>query len=339
MDVKQPLPVPERAGRYLAKMDPAIAGSGGHDATFKAATVLLHGFALDQPGALALLRSWNNTHCQPPWTEHELQHKIRSAAGSPPRGKQRGWLLGNVTINTSTATHIHKVRPTWPSRDYRKILEIGREGFGVADLYHDSPIWPEEMTAEDFVDELFPGNPILCVGDRVNTAVTDHREKLRGTMTRRQFIVPSAMKALKGKTRDGRGSARCLENTGTRRFIVIECDFAPGRDSEEDELLKDLAAIEITIADLSAAIIARLAEVAPLVMAVWSGSKSVHGWFAVRGQTEHQLKKFTRYAVSIGGDHATWTLCQFVRMPQGTRDTGTSQVVYYWSPQLIGGRP
>lgn len=42
-----------------------------------------------------------------------------------------------------------------------------------------------------------------------------------------------------------------------------------------------------------------------------------------------------RYAVSLGADHATWTRSQFVRLPDGTRDNGHRQAVYYFAPGVI----
>jgi P4 family phage/plasmid primase-like protien len=79
----------ERARKYLAKIPPAISGQGGHDQTFHAACVLVLGFALDRGPALALLREWNDT-CQPPWADHELEHKIDDALEQP---GERGYLL------------------------------------------------------------------------------------------------------------------------------------------------------------------------------------------------------------------------------------------------------
>jgi archaellum biogenesis ATPase FlaH len=75
-------PLLERARAYIAKIDPAVSGNSGHDQTFKVACVLKMGFALDDGDALALLREWN-TNCQPPWSERELLHKIRSASSQP----------------------------------------------------------------------------------------------------------------------------------------------------------------------------------------------------------------------------------------------------------------
>lgn len=68
----------DAARAYLAKLPPAISGAGGHDATFRAACCLVR-FGLTDGDAMILLRQWNGTHCQPPWTERELIHKLKDA--------------------------------------------------------------------------------------------------------------------------------------------------------------------------------------------------------------------------------------------------------------------
>jgi len=83
----------ERAIAYLAKCPPSIAGSGGHDACFKAAKALVVGFDLGDEKSLELLRSHFNPGCQPPWSEKELRHKVTSA-WKHPGDKEVGWLLG-----------------------------------------------------------------------------------------------------------------------------------------------------------------------------------------------------------------------------------------------------
>ncbi len=69
----------ERARRYLAKLPPAIQGSGGSTATFNAARVI-HGFAFTGEPAMRLFKEWNSTHCTPVWEESELLHKLTDAA-------------------------------------------------------------------------------------------------------------------------------------------------------------------------------------------------------------------------------------------------------------------
>lgn len=81
-----------RAIGYLSKLPPAISGHGGHAATFAAATALVHGFGLHPQYVLELLLTHYNPHCQPPWAEEELRHKVEDAAGKP-HGRPYGWLL------------------------------------------------------------------------------------------------------------------------------------------------------------------------------------------------------------------------------------------------------
>lgn len=69
---------PARARTYLAKLPPAIAGTGGHAATFTAACRLRE-FGLSEAAALEIFSEWNLTHCQPPWTERDLRHKLADA--------------------------------------------------------------------------------------------------------------------------------------------------------------------------------------------------------------------------------------------------------------------
>jgi putative DNA primase/helicase len=77
-----------RPAAYLARIPPALAGERGHDRTFHAACVLIHGFDLTIDEARPLLHEWNRA-CVPPWSPAELEHKLRDAlrsAGTRPRG-------------------------------------------------------------------------------------------------------------------------------------------------------------------------------------------------------------------------------------------------------------
>jgi hypothetical protein len=42
-----------------------------------------------------------------------------------------------------------------------------------------------------------------------------------------------------------------------------------------------------------------------------------------------------RYAVSLGADTATWSRLQFVRMPDGARENGKRQAVYFFNPEAL----
>jgi hypothetical protein len=115
----QPGPVKEidaldRAKRYLSKVPPAVSGQGGHNATFRAACVLVLGFGLPKHVALQALAEWN-VGCQPAWSERELWHKIVDA---DKQGGDRNYLRfatesewANITVPTYTQPVAQKNEP------------------------------------------------------------------------------------------------------------------------------------------------------------------------------------------------------------------------------------
>jgi hypothetical protein len=74
--------IQERARNYVLKMPPSIQGSGGSTALFNVALVLIKGFSLTTDEAWPLILRWNQTHCQPTWSEPKLRHKLTEAAKS-----------------------------------------------------------------------------------------------------------------------------------------------------------------------------------------------------------------------------------------------------------------
>jgi len=231
---------------------------------------------------------------------------------------------------TSKPTH-----SKWPNVNQLQLEAVARTG-GLADLWELSPIRIEdnEPHTEEIIDRLFPGNPLLCCGKSQSAFDTRPRDDWRGELAQLQFVVPSSMTAPRGLTKDGKESAHALSNTGPRRFLIVECDFAVfARDGKTETklapLIRKLNGDGIETADMGAAVLINLARYAPLVCAVHSGGKSLHGWFFVEGQHDEKVTKLFRYAVSLGADPATWTRSQFVRMPDGTRDRGKRQSVYF----------
>lgn len=282
-------------------------------------------------------------------------------------------LVEAIRNSTSVAWRPHDnggigyvAQPAWPARDKAKIDAIVREGFGLYDLWETSPVryeTPSEPSidqegdpvwitttvtreklgpfAEEIVDHLFPGDPLLCVGQSAFKFATRRRAVWRGRLSTLQFIVPSPMARVKGKTAEGKESEHTLDNTGPRRFLVVEFDFSVKArdgvtDSEWATLVRGWEADEITVADACAGLLVRLALEAPLALVVHSGNKSLQGWFPCQGQSESTLRRFMESGHGLGADPATWCKSQFVRMPEGTRDNSKRQSVFFFNPEAIG---
>lgn len=79
-----------RAAAYIAKMPPAIAGQGGHDATWAVARKLVADFGLPVDDALAIMIDHYNPRCRPPWSQRELRHKVEDATNARVRNRLEG---------------------------------------------------------------------------------------------------------------------------------------------------------------------------------------------------------------------------------------------------------
>jgi len=300
------------------------AGTGVHAWLFSAAR-RLHRYFPDKDALAALLQHvTRDCGRMVPW--NEISDAIRNSSNS-----RRGPHPANQTRT-----------PTWPDKNHPVIEQIGLKGPTLAGLSDLSPMPPDDrmQNTEAIIDALFPGDPLLCCGRSSSIFATRPRERWRGKMHALPLIVPSPMSALTGRRKsDGMESAHTLANTGPRRFCVVEFDFTEtdgkGRDTPDAPVLRSLAARGVSIADLCAALHHHLAQYAPLTLVVHSAGKSLHGWYYAQGRPEPELLKFMRYAVSIGGDPATWTRSQFVRMPDGTRDNGKVQRVHYFNREVL----
>lgn len=195
----------------------------------------------------------------------------------------------------------------WPTpRD-----DLRRARFGHPLLFD-----PEEGTdlgPADVLPALFPGDPLVCVGWAVNRATTLPLSALLPNADKAPFIVANPMTAEKGPN----GAPRSLANASPRslrRYLVVEFDTGEAR-AEQAAVLSSLST-----------------DVAPLVLAVWSGNKSIHGWFAVPGAAL-ALTLF-KIAVRLGADESLFDMSKLVRMPGATRDNGQRQTVLYFNPQM-----
>ena len=295
--------------QHLLDSCPA-SGEGVHNWLFRAARVLHRYRSESQIEALLQAASQGCGRNIPAQEMHDAVRNSKrymlATSGKETKAKS-GSVGSKFTANP---------RSRWPKRN-PKAAALSKDSFDVAALRESSPFRfdGDPPRTEEIIDLLFPGDPWLCVGASIKRFGTKRRGEWRGQLQEKQLIVPSPMTARTGTTKDGRISEHTLDNTGARRFLVIEFDEGPF--------------------DTHAAIIGHLSEYAPLVLALHSGGKSLHGWFWAKNSSEAIQYRFMRYAVSLGADPATWTRSQFVRIPDGLRENGSRQYVIYFNPAKI----
>lgn len=323
--------LPANGRRRLLSCPPS--GNGVHAWLYPTACIL-HDCNL-HPDEIEELLDLASGNCGRLVEGHEISDAVLNS--SPARRDRRPSPSGTAGKKSAPLAKM----PRWTTKNYNLIENIARAGKGLRGVSDPGPPVTETPRQTDaIVSCLFPGDPLICCGADTNQFSTRYVNEWCPGLWRLPFIVPNPMTAPTGKTKNGTVSTRCLDNTGARRFQVVEFDFKvqnkDDSDTPDSALLRSLAADGITVADLNVSLHCHLAQFQPLVLIVHSGGRSEHGWYFVEPQAEEKVFRFMQYAVSLGADHATFTKCQLVRMPDGTRyPTGERQLVRYFNPEEI----
>ena len=138
----------ERASRYSAAMPPAIAGANGHGQTFALAVALAHGFNLNEAETSILMQAYN-MKCSPPWSERELNHKIKDAYNTA-HSKPRGWMLDD-----NSNLEPRRMMPT------QTVTQSGKFKVNLANARHVPEV--ESFTTEQLLRNCFEPDEIICI--------------------------------------------------------------------------------------------------------------------------------------------------------------------------------
>jgi hypothetical protein len=200
--------------------------------------------------------------------------------------------------------------PRWPDFNPYLHAEVSK-GFSVEDLRACSGPIPD--SPESCLEALFPGDPLLCIGATAYAFETRHRSLWAGFLQAMPYLVPNPMSAIWGTTAEGKQSMHTLSNTSPRTHLVVEFDSGT--------------------LDEHAAMLRYLSKLRPLVLAVYSGGKSLHGWFRAPEAEEYQNAAFFGAAAALGADTRMWLKSQFTRVPGGTnRKTQKRQEILFFNP-------
>ena len=260
--------------------------------------------------------------------EAEIEEKMTRGQNPKAQNQNPGEIVSAIRAAYGERT---STTPRWCSPNPIEMARVEKDGPTLLELKDD--LSPERISfdAEGYIDVLFPGDPWLCVGKTDSRFETRLRNEWRWHLHRTSLIVPSPMRALKGRTKAGHMSYHSEDNTGPGHYLVVEFDSGT--------------------LDSMPARLWHLNSYRELVMVVYSGGKSLHGWFDFRGEPEERVEKFFNVAAKLGCDTKTFGRSQFVRMPGGKRADGKTsdalklagienvpsglQAVVYWNPKVI----
>jgi hypothetical protein len=233
---------------------------------------------------------------------------------------------GTAASKRASATAQHsRAQP-----DLDEIYQIAKWGPNLAEYRESSPqrLYDSAQrqtvrVLRDWARYCNKPDPLICFGadDRFWTRPLSVVQNLLHIHAQ---IVPSPMRVQCAPTQSGSLSEHSKAGVGDRVFIVLEFDFSKttpkGKPTIWAPLLERCEAQRITALDIQSALLAHFASERPLWMTVFSGSKSLQGWFPCQGEDEPKLLTwFNTSALRLGACSSTRCVSQFVRMPDGTR--------------------
>lgn len=243
--------IEERAAAYVAKMDGALAGSGGHNQTFYVACVLVHAFELTRDSALSILREFNG-RCSPPWSESDLLHKVQSAAGSAAsssmlnlRDKIRAddspsGRVSRPVSNAPAPPVVPAERPAHDPDELKRMAEPWNKSVSSVWLGNRSAVDPWQLDAAGFLKVLYPeGEHVLVFTEqRSQGQALWPIDKVPAQSRHGVWFLPQPVdgkyhpnpRNVDVETGKAKSSRRSMESVTDWRYMLLESDEADMRD-------------------------------------------------------------------------------------------------------------
>lgn len=331
---KAPVPVIERAVRYIHTIDPSIQGQLGSDQALWAMGCLTWGFLLDGETAVKVFTDHFNPRCLPPWPESEIRHKCAESIRKPPN-KPRGWLLKGSSHKQGQARQAPskpKQKPASPEVIHDRVISF-LDGFRITEqeamavstvtFPEPSPIGQANLQAMTYMEALYDNLDMINiitkskqVGDRWVPSGWGHSYPVNVWQEEGIKVQPSKGGSWIGvNTFDDMGV--CNENVSGFPYVLVEHDNLPR--------------------DLQLSFLFKLGETAPLVAVIDTGGKSLHGIFKV--SDVHSLDSYNRTLGVLyarlewaGIDRNCKTASRRTRLPGAMRGD-RRQCLLYLSPE------
>ena len=315
----------ERARRYVAKCPVAVSGQSGHDATFHVAAVLVHGFALCEQDALGLLREWNGG-CVPPWSESELVHKIKSAAGAK-HAQPRGHLLKGDAVPPPVASRLVAVPVQKPEFKPGTLKRIAERTAGIVDVVvfvaERSPVRVDTQDSASVLRRLYrygSGEKVLIfskmesqgqfIWEANRSDFIQDRDLPKGPDGIWMLAQPVDGKFHPNPRLNGKLSRRSEESVTEWRYVLLESDEA-----DADLWLRCLMQMPLRIACVCE-----------------SGSRSIHALVRVdasnKADWDGKVGAIKPILITLGADPKALSAVRLTRLPQAQRGQRKQRLLY-----------
>lgn len=153
------------------------------------------------------------------------------------------------------------------------------------------------INTKEHLSAWFRPQSYLCVTNHPARTNIIKFEEIGTEMSRFSYMTPNPLVLAEGR--------RCESNILHRDYLVMESDVYNRQ--EQAKLLKELD------------------QYVKLIFTVFSGGKSLHGWFDVRQLTQTEIKDFFAYGMKLGFDRHMFSSAQLCRVPGGLRDNNMRQ--------------
>jgi hypothetical protein len=323
----------DRARRYVAKCPHAVSGQGGHNATFHVAAVLVHGFALGEGDALALLWEFNQ-RCAPPWGDSDLRHKIKSAANTV-HLLPRGHLLGDdAKRGNPGSTKPMPPPPPKPKFKPETLKRVANKVSGIEDvirfLSERSPVRVESQDSASVLRHLYArasGEKVLLFTDMKSQGQFLWQAE-RSDATQNHHLPtgddgvwflpqPVSGEVFPNPRCDGKPSRRSEEAVTAWRFAVLESDEA-----DADDWLRCLVQMPFRIACICE-----------------SGGRSIHALVQIDAASkpdwDRVMLPIKPVLITLGADRGALSAVRLSRLPQAMRGERCQRLLYL-NPQPNG---
>jgi hypothetical protein len=319
----------ERARKYIAECPVAVSGQRGHDATFHVAALLVHGFALSESDALRVLQEWNRS-CQPPWSEPELLHKVKSA-GSAQHDRPRGHLLGDGFSGEGEErrerTTARCQAPVKAAFAPAVLKRIAKNASGIKDIMafisERSPVVVETQDSASVLRRLYrrgSGERVIIftemksqgqfIWEADKSDVIQNRHLPTGENGVWLLPQPVTGEFYPNPRLGGKRSRRSEEAITSWRYAILESDEA-----DADDWLRCLVQVPLRIACICE-----------------SGGRSIHSLVRLDAESkadwDRRIHSIKPILITLGADAGALSAVRLSRLPEATRGARCQRLLY-----------